>query len=268
MFGVSETPYDLRFQFLGIPVRVQPFFWVSAAMLGFADYRILVTLIFVACAFVSILVHEYGHGLIARSHGASPSIVLQLFGGVCIYEPGRETPGQRLAVLFCGPGAGFVLCAVVMVVFSALFGLTPDEHLSFVRALFTGGLDSSSGLKKLHYDFDNQLATNALFETYWSLIQINIMWGLINLLPVWPLDGGQVTQTVLSQVNPYNGRRWTHIISLLVAALVVLVSYALTKDFRRSLFFVFFGVINYQMLDMIHRAQTHGIYEDDWWHRR
>ena len=34
-------------------------------------------------------------------------------------------------------------------------------------------------------------------------IQINIMWGLINLLPIWPLDGGQITETVLSQVNPY-----------------------------------------------------------------
>ena len=46
------------------------------------------------------------------------------------------------------------------------------------------------------------------------MLWINIMWGLLNLLPVWPLDGGQITETVLSQVNPYDGRRWTHIVSL------------------------------------------------------
>ncbi len=266
MFGVYETPYDLRFQFLGIPVRVQPFFWVVAAMLGFVHQNLGVTLIFVGCAFLSILVHEYGHGLVARSHGASPSIVLQAFGGLCIYQPDRETPAQRLAVLFCGPGAGFVLCGVVMAVYTALFGLTLDEHLAFVQTLLGMRVDLTSGLDKLGYIPDPQ-ALNPQFEAYWSLVQINILWGLINLLPVWPLDGGQVTQTVLSQVNPYNGRRWTHIISLLVAALVALISYVLTQQLFRSLFFAYFAIINYQMLDMIHRAQNLGIYEDDWWRK-
>jgi Zn-dependent protease len=269
MFGASETPYDLRFQFLGIPVRVQPWFWAVAAMLGFHEQNIPVTVVFMACAFVSILVHEYGHGLVAQSHGASPSIVLQAFGGLCIYHPGRETPGQRLAVLICGPGAGFVLCGVVMVISSAVFGLTLEEHLAFVLAQFglTPDRAIAEGARKLHYDFFSPHPVNAPFWTYWSLVRINILWGLLNLLPVWPLDGGQVTQTILTQVNPYNGRRWTHIISLLVAALVVLISYFLTEDFVRSLFFVFFAVINYQMLHMIHRAQTLGVYEDDWWRK-
>jgi stage IV sporulation protein FB len=266
MFGVYETPYDLRFQFLGIPVRVQPFFWVVAAMLGFMPENLPVTAIFVACAFLSILVHEYGHGLVARSFGASPGIVLQAFGGLCIYQPDRQTPGQRLAVLLCGPGAGFVLCGVVMAVFSALFGLTLEEHLGFVEMLFRMPSDLGFGPEKLKY-VDDPHAVNARFFTYWFLVQINILWGLINLLPVWPLDGGQVTHTVLSQVNPYNGRRWTHIVSLLVAALVAIISYSLTQQVFRSLFFAYFAIINYQMLDMIHRAQTLGIYEDDWWRK-
>ena len=40
MFGASETPYDLRFQLLGIPVRVHPLFWLVAAMLGWQNENI------------------------------------------------------------------------------------------------------------------------------------------------------------------------------------------------------------------------------------
>lgn len=275
MFGAPETPYDLRFRLLGIPVRVHPFFWLVAAMLGWKQENIPIVLLWVGCVLVSILVHEYGHGLMARAHGASPTILLHAFGGLCIYQPDRESPRQRLAVLLCGPGAGFAFCLVVMAGFSAAFGLTPREHLSFAQALV--GIHSDpfallSGSRKLGLDPVGQLngdpqALLARFETYWDLIQINILWGLINLLPIWPLDGGQVSQTVLSQVNPYNGRRWTHIVSLLTAATFALFIYTRTQSFFSALFFIYFAVINYQMLDSIHRAQSLGVYDDDWWRR-
>ena len=269
MFGVPETPYDLRFQLLGMPVRVHPLFWLVGAMLGWQNENIPAVLIWVGCVFASILIHEYGHGLMARAYGASPSIVLQAFGGLCIYHADRQSPRQRLAVLLWGPGAGFAFCLVMMMAFSAVFGLTPAEHLAFVKLRLWMEPDPEifgSGLVKLGYIRDTH-ALNARFEIYWDLLQINIMWGLINLLPVWPLDGGQVTETVLSQVNPFNGRRWTHIISLVVAGLIAVLSYALTQDFFRSLFFAYFAVINYQMLDAIHRSQTMGIYDDDWWRK-
>lgn len=35
-------------------------------------------------------------------------------------------------------------------------------------------------------------------ETFAFLIQINLLWSLFNLLPIWPLDGGQATQILLS----------------------------------------------------------------------
>ena len=62
MFGVSETPYDLRFHALGIPVRVHPLFWLGAALLAGRADDLAVIVIWVACVFVSILVHEYGMG--------------------------------------------------------------------------------------------------------------------------------------------------------------------------------------------------------------
>ena len=106
------TAYDFRFQFLGFPVRVTPFFWVAAVLIGWnwADgwHRLSVQisemqraaiesqnwesearqepptviepvnqgvllLIWVSALFVSILVHEMGHGLALRYYGTDAS---------------------------------------------------------------------------------------------------------------------------------------------------------------------------------------------------
>ena len=56
-------------------------------------------------------------------------------GGLC-YSQGERTPWERLAVILAGPGAGFVLCALTLLVSSALFGLTGGEHLAVVQRFF------------------------------------------------------------------------------------------------------------------------------------
>ena len=134
MLGTSTTPYDLRFRFLDIPVRIHPLFWLMAAVLGFQENNIPAVLIWIGCVLVSILVHEYGHGLMAKHFHGSPSIVLYGLGGLCSSQEER-TPGQRLAVLFAGPGAGFILCAVVLAVTSLVLGITGGEHLAVMQRL-------------------------------------------------------------------------------------------------------------------------------------
>jgi stage IV sporulation protein FB len=269
MFGASETRYDLRFQALGIPVRIHPFFWVLSFILGFEDRRpnnIPLALLFMVCAFISILVHEFGHGLVAKAQGFRPSeILLYAFGGLCSYHADRQRPGQRLAVLIWGPGAGFVLAGLVMLAYSAAFGLTAEDHLAVVAQFFGRRTDITAIFDKLN--IVDPHALNLRLEFYWSMLWINIMWGLLNLLPIWPLDGGQITLTVLSQVNPYDGRRWMHIVSLVASALIAIMIFAMTQDLRRCIMFIYCAVINYQMLDMIHRAQSMGVYDDDWWRK-
>ena len=136
MVGTSETPYDLRFRLLGIPVRIHPLFWLVTVMLGWREYELLAVTVWVACVFVSILVHEFGHGLAAKAFDASPSIVLWGLGGLCYSQGDRQSPGQRLAVILCGPGAGFLLLAVVILITSLLTGITPGEQVRVIGALF------------------------------------------------------------------------------------------------------------------------------------
>jgi Zn-dependent protease len=265
MFGVSETPYDLRFRLLKIPVRVHPLFWLVAAMLGWRQNDMPTVLIWVSCVFVSILVHEYGHGLMAKTFGCIPSITLWMGGGLCYSQMDRQTPRQRLAVVLSGPGAGFVLCGVVMLIFSALVGLTPREHLSLVLSLLRLPADSDALLDAIRKLGRPETTT---FTCYWYLVQINIFWGLVNLLPVWPLDGGRVSEILLSYFNPHEGARWGHIISLLVAGVLAILAYTATSDLFLTVFFGYFAFVNFQILQSIHQAQMMGHYNDeDWWRR-
>ncbi len=106
------------------------------------------------------------------------------------------------------------------------------------------------------------------FQTYWFLIQINLIWGLINLLPIWPLDGGQATQISFRFVDRSRGPRWGHVVSLLVAGGLAIMALAQGSDNFFALFFGYFAVINYQVLQSLHQAHSMGLYqEDDWWRR-
>jgi membrane-associated protease RseP (regulator of RpoE activity) len=51
-----------------------------------------------------------------------------------------------------------------------------------------------------------------------DLLWVNFYWGLVNLLPVYPLDGGHASRAVFEQCDPFHGRRNSLILSACVAA--------------------------------------------------
>jgi stage IV sporulation protein FB len=256
MLGTSTTPYDLRFRLLDIPVRVHPLFWLTAALLNWSDHDLPRVIMWIACVFVSILVHEFGHGLMAKAFRGSPSVVLYAMGGLC-YSQGERTPSQRLAVLFLGPGAGFLLCALVMLIASLLYGISPSEHAEMLMALL--GLTSNPPTALGRFTS----ITPALI--YWYMVKINFLWGLINLLPVWPLDGGQVTQVILTMFDRRHGVRRGHIVSLLTAGIIAVLA-AYNEDYYLALMFGILAFMNYQTLQSLHQAESVGLdQDDDWW---
>jgi stage IV sporulation protein FB len=259
MLGTSETAYDLRFRFLGIPVRVHPLFWLVTALMRHSA-PLWAILMWTACVLVSILVHEYGHGLTARSFGSAPSIVLWGLGGLCYSESDRQTRLQRLAVVLMGPGAGFIFCAVVMAAASILFGVTLGEHLGVCMRML--------GLGQLNEGFGFRFPSDTAFDVYWNLVWINLMWGLVNLLPIWPLDGGRVAEILLSYVDRFRSTRWTHIVSLLTAGCLALLAGMHGGITMSAVFFGILALYNFQVLQSMHQAHAMGMYhEDDWWRR-
>ncbi len=200
----------LQFNVLGFPVVVQWFFWLIMALMGGAiraetrDDWIDVAL-WVIVGFVSILVHELGHALAARKFGYHSTIVLHGFGGVTIIPHARFSRGQSIWVSFSGPLAGFLLAGI-----------------TFALALVI----------KTEYQAVRTLIGFSLF--------INIVWTLMNLLPVLPLDGGQILREILGP-----GRlQAACFIGGIVAVLVV--AYAISeRQIYLAFLFGYFAYINF-----------------------
>ena len=169
----------LRFQLLGVPYAITPYFWVGSAILGSqlaqrAEYGWLLLATWVLCVLVSIVVHELGHALAARRYGVQPYVELYQFGGLTYLPGARLSRGQSIVVSLAGPAAGF---AAYLAVRGTLYGLEVT-HLDG----FFDGPSVGSWLSNYVADF---------------LLYINGYWTLFNLLPILPLDGGQVSREVL-----------------------------------------------------------------------
>ncbi|MGQ0637362.1 MAG: site-2 protease family protein [Planctomycetaceae bacterium] len=191
--NAAPTPFDLRFSLFGIPVRVHPLFWVFSAVMGWDPDDPNVMFLWIGCVFVSVLVHELGHAIAARLYGWNPQIVLYAFGGYAAFVPTwGYTTWRAVIVLLAGPGAGFLLLGLLWAV------ATP---LVILRVLPVDLLQNE------------YLTTAFAFLTF-----INLAWGLVNLLPVYPLDGGQITRALLTRFRPRDGLDISLKLSLLVSA--------------------------------------------------
>jgi Zn-dependent protease len=152
-------------------VRVEPAFLLISGLFGLTYLRegLDVVLVWVACSFVSILVHELGHGLALKVFGQPSVIVLHGFGGVTISQRRSALAGARSIIVSL---AGSVTALVVLwLPARTAFGAIWDNLLD------TGTLD----VPRLAFYGIQFLA----FQNLW--------WSIANLLPIRPLDGGNVT---------------------------------------------------------------------------
>jgi Zn-dependent protease len=214
----ERTAYDLNWRMFGIPIRVHPMFWLVSVIMGWSAMRegFAYLLLWVACVFVSILIHEMGHVLAYRAFGAEGNIVLYSFGGLAIsYQPLRSR-WQRIAVSFAGPWAGFVFLGLVIWLTSIV---APDVFAFLVLKIKTW--------LSMEITREDRLAARPesspyVFEAVWDLFQINLFWGLLNLLPIWPLDGGKISRELFEAFVPDNGTRIALGVSGVVAGLLAL----------------------------------------------
>lgn len=190
----ERTAYDLNFRLFRFPVRVHPWFWLATLIFGadlFDPDRPEFLLGWIAVVFVSILVHELGHAVAFRAFGVGSHVVLHSFGGIAVPWEHVRGRGQRIVVSLAGPGAGFVLAAVV-------WATNASTHWAATN-LFT-------------------------LLLYAQLLFINISWGLVNLLPVFPLDGGRVSQEVFTHLYGPRGTRVALQVSVWAAGAVAVYS--------------------------------------------
>jgi stage IV sporulation protein FB len=215
----QRTQWDLHFSLFGLPVRIHPFFWLVAFLLGpwkplWGRSPVPGMLIWVAALTLSIFIHELGHALAMRWYGFRPAITLYGMGGLASYGPaeahrarGSETVRQVLISL-AGPGAGFLLAAVV---FGAVWIAT--------RELIGFDLGGSFGITIGYIPIK---AAPLCYLVYW-LMAVSLVWGAVNLLPVYPLDGGQIAREIWLAISPRGGIRASLLLSTFTAAAVAVI---------------------------------------------
>jgi stage IV sporulation protein FB len=191
----QPTPLDIRFRLMGFPVRVTPWFWLTMALLGsfsFSDrqFGVLAGVIWVLCAFISILIHEIGHAISASWFRTPSHIVLVAFGGFAEYYHGPPPSGwRRLIVCLMGPIAGFLLLGAVY------FSNMSTDWMSKHPVLMLIG--------------------------FYLIVQ-NLVWNIFNLFPIWPLDGGQAMREILYILGVKRPDPATHMISITICAIMIL----------------------------------------------
>jgi len=185
----------MQFRLFKIPVTVEPVFFFLVVLLGARRERIDLVAIWVGVVFVSILAHELGHAFAVQRYGLVPSIRLHSMGGLTQWSRTRVLSNrQSIWISFAGPLAGFALgCLVVLA--RPIFQAAPDWRFSVV---------------------------------YGDLLWVNIGWSLINLLPVLPLDGGNIMRAAARAWLRRPDDYWPYFVSTATAGAGVAV--ALSKE--------------------------------------
>jgi Zn-dependent protease len=188
----------MRFRLFGVNVEIQMSFWITSILFGMFLHRAdpdvsrgAAVVTWTLVVLVSVLVHELGHALAVMAYGVAPQITLYALGGLTQFR--RVPPLGRLAnvvISLAGPLAGFALGGIVV------------GALHFVPGL-SGRLPPVGAL--------------AARDLQW----VNFVWGIINLLPVLPLDGGHVLEHALGPKRIQLTAAISCLVGFLLAALFV-----------------------------------------------
>lgn len=138
-----------------------------------ALYGVLVILLLFAC----VTIHELAHSLTARRYGVKVrNITLLPIGGISQMEGMPKKPSEELRMSLAGPLSNFIIAAILLV-------LSIPFH--FQAEISAGRMSQVLG----SVSWEGLLA---------YLITANVMLGLFNLLPAFPMDGGRVLRSILA----------------------------------------------------------------------
>jgi Zn-dependent protease len=255
----QRTAYDVNFQLFGFPVRIHPLFWLMAFLISYGSggprepFEIATCIVVI---FVSILIHELGHAVMFRRYGEAAHIVLYMMGGLAVpgddaphsswssygtsnYSRRSNTPSERIQISFAGPAAGFIFAALVIAGVFAAGGAVRPQFGPYYMPDWTvemgGVLEGNQNM----------------YVLIRYLLWINIWWGVMNLLPVFPLDGGQIAMQVLMVNDPWGGTERALWLSIIVGVAVAVIGGWASQSLFVALMFLSLAASNYFTLQQL-----------------
>ena len=201
----------VRFNFFGIPITILPWFWITLALIGSRSLQttedLFRLLLFVLAGFISILVHELGHGLTIKKLGAKTEIVLQAFGGFATYPKDRFNRLQDFLISAAGPSIQLILGGVSLAI-------------------------------------NKNIEAESMGKYFLTMLSgISFVWAIFNLMPIFPMDGGQLLNAILGPKR----RIATHGISILASIALAIIGFKLGY----LLIPIFMGLFLYQNVQLL-----------------
>ena len=183
----------------GIEIKVHWSFWLVVLWAGSEGvywsgqwhgvaFAILAILLF----FVCVLLHEFGHALVAKALGVEvKEIVLLPVGGMAKIGHMPEQGWQELVIALAGPMANLGIAAGLLIALLGLWG--PELIVGFTQSAET----VLSGMAQAVFEGGSALALTTF------LIMTNLLLAGFNLLPAFPMDGGRILRAFLAMVTSY-----------------------------------------------------------------
>ena len=164
-------------RFFGIDVFVHVTFLLVLGFLAVAYWmaerdllRVVEGLVFFLAIFLCVLLHEYGHALMARRYGVKTrDITLLPIGGLARLERFPQEPIQELWIALAGPAVNVVIAGLLALGLTLGQAWQPLDGLSPVAGGFAE-----------------------------RLLVLNVFLVLFNMLPAFPMDGGRVVRSLLA----------------------------------------------------------------------
>lgn len=223
--------WELHGRILGADFRVRPLFWVSCALLGVIYYQhpkarteiggVAAFFLWIVAILVSMVAHEIGHVLAARWFGVRARIVVSGLGDQVFGVDGLSR-WRRVLIALAGPLVNVLLFGVFWAITSRPL---PVEQMEYGWRVFLG-------------------------HSAWLLMWINSFWCLLNLLPLWPLDGGRIAVELGTALFGRRGQTLALLLSLAASALLTFfvilwmrISLINPFDVRYPIYFTYFCIL-------------------------
>lgn len=187
-----------------IPIKIMPAYWIFTGFLSLFLARgdIVQAVVWMGIIFVSVVFHEYGHALTAKLFGRSPRIELVAMGGLTYHDGDRLPFWKQFFITFNGPLFGFLL------------------------ALAAG--------------FFSTIVSSPFFKVVLTQTKyVNLIWTVINLFPILPLDGGQLLRIGLEKWFDFKGLRYSFLVGGVFALAASLILFILQDILPGAIFFLF-----------------------------
>lgn len=237
-----------RFQlgtFFGIRLYVHWTFTLLVAYVTYAAWAsgasplmVAVTVAQLFAVFLCVTLHEYGHALAAKRYRVEThDITLLPIGGVARLKQIPRVPSQELVIAIAGPAVNVVIASVLLL--AILIGGGGWLFQAIVDASL---LSAGAAQDELNAQITAVFTTPNLLGFALSLVAINTVLVLFNMIPAFPMDGGRVLRSLLALAMPYaQATRYAQRIGMVCAILMGMV--ALSSEQPRLVLLLISGFI-------------------------